>query len=324
VAVAGPGLLRSRLAVSEGLPQSQLGIDDYLSDALGGEVSIAVHLTPSRANRKPVIQALAPGNRHPVGFAKLGVNPLTNRLIEQEAAALKTLAARSVQQLVIPTVAHHGSFAGNAVLTLEPLPTWLPGRSPGLEDVAAASREVAGFTDPLHTRLTDSDYWQQLEQRAHDLPTTASADRLRHSIEQVVARIGEADIRFTASHGDWSPWNMWLTGDRLLVWDWERFETETPAGFDLLHFRLNEQFIRSGRRADRAGYQLLADAPAVLAQSGFDDPPLHTVLLYLIHLGLRYEADGQATVGPALGRLDTWLLPALESGLADGALTKRT
>jgi hypothetical protein len=324
VATAGPGLLRSRLTVSGPAAGQLPGIDAYLAEALGREVSIAAHLTPSRANRKPVIQALAAGERHPLAFAKMAVSPLTTRLVEQEATALAALADRSLEHLVVPTVVHHGSFAGNAVLTLKPLPTWLPGRSPTLADVAAATREVAALAGVGRARLADSGYWSRAQQQAHDLPATSSADRLRRCVEQVTTGLGDVDVTFTASHGDWSPWNMWLNGDRLLVWDWERFERETPAGFDLLHFRLNERFIRGGRRRDEAGFRLLADAPDVLAYSGFGDAPLHTVLLYLIHLGLRFEADGQAIAGPPLGRLETWLLPALEAGLSDPAMTKRT
>lgn len=324
VATAGPWPLRSRLTVARPGGEHAPGIDDYLGEALGREVSIALHLTPSRSNRKPVVQALAAGERHPLAFAKVGVNPLTTRLVEQEARALAALADRGVERLTVPTVAHHGSFAGHTVLTLAPLPTWLPGTSPSLADVAAASREVAALGDVGAGRLGDSGYWRRAEQQARDLPRTSTADRLRRCVEQVATRLSDIDVTFTASHGDWSPWNMWLAGDRLLVWDWERFERETPAGFDLLHFRLNEQFIRGGRRLDDAGYRLLADAPDVMAHSGCSDSPLHTVLLYLIHLGLRYEADGQAIAGPPLGRLETWLLPALEAGLSDPAITKRT
>jgi hypothetical protein len=323
LAAAGPRPLRSRLSVSRsggGAP----GIDQYLSEALEREVSVAIHLTPSRANRKPVLQALAAGEPHPIGFAKVGVNALTGRLIEQEATALAALAASSVEHLVVPSVVHHGSFAGNPVLALGPLPTWLPGTSPTLADVAAATREVSTLAAVSRTRLTESAYWQRVEDQAKALPATAAADRLRQCVETAAAKLGEVDITFTASHGDWSPWNMWLTRNGLLVWDWERFERDTPAGFDLLHFRLNEQFIRGGRRRDDAGHRLLADAPSVLAHGQSSDRPLHTGLLYLIHLGLRYEADGQAAAGPPLGQLETWLLPALQVGLADPGLRKRT
>jgi hypothetical protein len=138
IATAGPAILRARLVAAG----AQDGIDAYLSQALSREVTVAVHLTPSRANRKPVIQALAHGERYPIGFAKLAVNPLTERLVDREAQALRALAEQHPQHLVTPELAHVGEFAGHAVLTQRPLPTWLPGRSPTISDVTAATDRV--------------------------------------------------------------------------------------------------------------------------------------------------------------------------------------
>jgi hypothetical protein len=344
LAIAGPALLRERLTVSSHGNSRSAGIDDHLSKVLGRQVSVAVHLTPSRANRKPIVQALAAGERHPLAFAKVAVDPLTSRLVEQETQALAILAGRSLTDLVVPTVAHRGDFAGHAVLTLHALPTWLPGQSPTISEVAAAAREVASLTEARRMPLQDSGFWKGVQQRANALLETPRAERLVQCVEQMTSQLGSADITLTASHGDWSPWNMWLTRQGLLVWDWERFERETPQGFDLLHFRLNDQFIRGGWSRAEAAHRLVAEAPEVLslvaeapevlslvaeapevlAHGGTTDPPPHTVLLYLVHLGLRYEADGQAAAGVALGHLETWLLPAIETGLADPALTKRT
>jgi Phosphotransferase enzyme family len=323
LSIAGPAALRCRMTVSPTDENPAAGIDDHLSEVLERQVSIAVHLTPSRANRKPVIQALAGGERYPAAFAKMGVDSLTSRLVEQEARALKIVAAHEVRNLIVPAVVDYGDFAGHGVLTLRPLPTWLPGRSPSLADVAAAAAEVAQLTKPNQGALADSGYWRGVQRRAADLPLTPRAVRLVQCVERITDQLGTTAVTFTASHGDWTPWNMWLTERGLLVWDWERFETTTPAGLDLLHFRLNDRFIRGSWTREDAALQLIAEAPEILAQSDSADPPLHTVLLYLVHLGLRYEADGQAAAGAALGHLETWLLPAVEAGLGDPALRKR-
>jgi hypothetical protein len=171
--------------------------------------------------------------------------------------------------------------------------------------------------------LGDSDYWRDVQQRVQSLEPSPAAQRLAQCVERLTDTLGDEAVTFTASHGDWSPWNMWLTDRGLLVWDWERFETQTPAGFDLLHFRLNDQFIRGGRTSEGVGDRLVADAPGVLETGEIDAPALHTVLLYLVHLGLRYESDGQAAAGSRLGQLESWLLPAIEAGLADPGLVNR-
>jgi hypothetical protein len=198
------------------------------------------------------------------------------------------------------------------------LPTWLPGRSPTIADIVAAGEDVAALARPSRLPLQDSDYWRGVQGRASELPATPRARRLAEAVERLTAQFGTAEITFTASHGDWSPWNMWLTDRGLLVWDWERFERETPQGFDLLHFRLNDQLIRGTWTRVDAAHRLIAEAPDLLTAD-----PSRTALLYLLTIGLRYEADGQAAAGAAIGRLEDWLLPALEAGIADPAPAKR-
>jgi hypothetical protein len=322
IAATGTGALRARLAVSPAGSGSD-ALDQHLSDVLGREVSIAVHLTPARANRKPVVQALARGERRPVAFAKLAVDPLTSALVAREAAALTDIGARHLEHVVVPEVLDHGRFAGRESLVMQPLPTWLPGRSPDLADASSAAHEVARLNDPVRQPLAESAYWHDVQRQTVELPAGPRAARLADAVERLTRDAGQRVVTFTASHGDWSPWNMWQTERGLLVWDWERFETATPAGLDLLHFRLNDQLIRKAWSRDAAGHRLLAEAPEILALDPYADAAAPTALLYLVHLGLRYERDGQAAAGAALGRLDEWLLPAVEAGLAEAAVANR-
>jgi hypothetical protein len=324
LAIAGPAPLRGRLVVTAPDGQRPRGIDDHFSQVLGQEIACAFHLTPARANRKPIVQLLAPRQQHPVGFAKVGVNDLTARLVRREAVALRTLASRPAGQMVVPEVLHHGEFAGFDVLTLQPLPTWQAGGTPSLTEAAVAAAEIAAIGQPIRQSLATSDYWQGIQRQVGEFSDEPRGRQLAACIDQVTQTLGAAAVSFTASHGDFSPWNMWLTTDGpLLVWDWERFETATPAGLDLLHFRLNDQFVRRGRTSSGLGELLLSNAAETLAPAAVDDP-LVAAILYLVHIGVRYEVDRQAEAGAELGRIENWLLPAVTARLADPALTKRT
>jgi len=317
-AVTGTAPLRTRLGVHSPGTSPVAGIDDHLSRALGRPVSVAVHLTPDRANRKPVVQALAADSSRPVAFAKVGVDELTAELVRREGAALPTLGERLPSSVRVPTVTHMGSLAGQPVLTLEPLPTWLPGRSPQLGDVTTAARAVAATGLGVRGPLRDSAYWADIELGVRTLPSGERARRLADCVERITDDLGDRPVTFTASHGDWTPWNMWLTDDALLVWDWERYEPATPAGLDLLHFRLNELYVRAPADLPSLADRVVADAPGVLARLGAGDAdPAVSALLYLVHLGLRYERDRQADAGAAIGHLERWLLPTVEAALAD-------
>jgi thymidylate kinase len=43
-------------------------------------------------------------------------------------------------------------------------------------------------------------------------------------------------IRVSIAHGDFTPWNMYVNGDKLHVYDWEMASPEMPILFDAFHF----------------------------------------------------------------------------------------
>jgi hypothetical protein len=49
-------------------------------------------------------------------------------------------------------------------------------------------------------------------------------------------------LTFHFCHGDFAPWNVKLSGERLFVFDWE-YARAAPAGFDLIHFFVQTQSL---------------------------------------------------------------------------------
>jgi hypothetical protein len=114
-------------------------------------------------------------------------------------------------------------------------------------------------------------------------------------------------------HGDLNGGNLALVDGPCPVWDWERFETGVPVGFDLLHHDLHQAVTVRGTAPRTAASALLAGAATTLAP--LDVPAAaaeHVARLYLVTLACRYLADGQERAGADLGRVHEWLLPALE------------
>ncbi|MFI9594271.1 hypothetical protein [Nonomuraea sp. NPDC052265] len=111
-----------------------------------------------------------------------------------------------------------------------------------------------------------------------------------------------------AWHGDLSPWNICPSADgRLLVWDWERYETGVPYGLDAVH----HFFQRALRRMDppTAARACVARAARELAPLGLSSAAARrTALRYLIVLADRHAADGHYPLGPP----ETWLNPAVD------------
>jgi len=105
---------------------------------------------------------------------------------------------------------------------------------------------------------------------------------------------------------------MARTADGLLVWDWERFATGVPAGFDALHYQLQSDVVAGHADPAAAAGRLVERAPALLAPLAVGpDAARLTALLYLAELSARYLADRQAEAGARLGAPGQWLIPAL-------------
>lgn len=326
---ASRALLRDTVEITVPEQRTADSIDAYLTKVLGGALSVSVHIGPARANRKPVLQLLA-STGETVGFGKLGIGPLTRDLVRAETAALGTLDQARLHALTVPRVLHAGQWRGHEVLVQSALPIWEPRATLTTKRLVSAMREVALCKGTHTASLAADDYWKRLRKRLEDVaarPPGAARDdgtdaaeearTLADAADQLVANAGQIELGFGAWHGDWTPWNMATTAGSVLVWDWERFGTGVPLGFDALHFDF-QRLLTRGVEAAAAVDTMTARAHRLLAP--FDvapDAARVTSLLYLIDLATRYLEDRQAEAGARLGVLGRWLLPVLTRKVAD-------
>jgi hypothetical protein len=307
---AGQALLRDRLT----LPAGADTIDGYLSRQLGREVVLSMHLGAPRANRKPVLQLLTPGGAT-IAFAKVGTTALTSELVRAERTALDRVAAAGLSSVTAPAVRHLGDWQGLDVLILDALPVWRPRAELAAGRLDVAMAEVARLAGSISAGLADSGYAGRLAARLAAAPDSAD----RRDVERLLAELAgaEADrvLEFGAWHGDWTPWNMACTDAGLLLWDWERFASGVPVGFDALHFWLQSAVVTARADPAEAAARCIERAPELLRPLGMDTPAARlTARLYLCELSARYLADRQAEAGARLGAPGRWLIPALAKG----------
>jgi hypothetical protein len=308
---SGPG------SADDGAAMAAASIEAHLSDVLGTDVLLSMYLGAPRANRKPVLQVLSPQGRT-LAYVKVGVDALTSRLVRDEAEALATLAAAGLREATVASVLHSGRWNGLELLVQSPLPVGSSRGRPSRERVAAAQVEVAAIGRTAAGPLAESPYWSALRERIAALPETDSArtlDDLRLGIEK---RFGHAELALGAWHGDWTPWNTALAGDRLLVWDWERFAPSVPAGFDSVHWELQTDLVNRLADPSESARRSLASAPTVLEPFGVTaEQARATAVCYFAELATRYLADRQVEAGARLGDVGRWLLPAIGTALDD-------
>jgi hypothetical protein len=300
-------LLRDRIKITGPAAES---IDGHLRAELGRDLAVSIHIGPARANRKPVLQLISPDGET-FGFGKLGTGPLTQRLVKAETNSLNVLGTVGLTKLTVPKVLHAGQWRGLQVLIQSALPVWLP-RAPLTERrLTAAMLDIAGCCG-FHTgTLVGSAYWAELRGRLAGVSDRAEGAALASAAEMLAHHAGDRNLRYGAWHGDWAPWNMANLADALLVWDWERFATGVPVGFDAVHHELQRRIQATDDAAD-AVEATVRKAAELLKPFGVDTQAHElTALLYLVDLAARYLTDRQAEAGARLGVLGTWLLPVL-------------
>jgi hypothetical protein len=309
----GPLAFRDRLVVDAPAPDG--GLEALLADLLGRPALLSIHIGPARANRKPVLQLVGPRGEA-LGYAKLGVDPLTRALVDAEAAALARLADVPLGPVTVADALYHGRWAGHALLVQSALPVRLPRAAPTAAAAAehAAMLAVARCLGVTSAGYAGSPYAKRLAADVDALGGRPETGRLRAVLEAVER--ADPVVAFGSWHGDWNGGNSAALADgRVLVWDWERFAAEVPIGYDALHRRLQTAVTRAGAQPLDAARALLASSADTLAP--FDQPAAEPVAaLYLVELAARYLRDRQAEAGARLGHVDAWLLPAIEERVA--------
>jgi hypothetical protein len=225
-----PLLLRDRLYVGAGP-----GIEHALTTALDRELAIAIHVGPPRANRKPVLLLLTPGGRT-IGYAKVAINDLTARLVRAETRALRHLAGARFKDVTVPRLLYDGEWNGHPLLVQEALPVGDQTDRPTRHQLLRCVTQIVGLARVRRHRLSESAYRRSLDERIARLGARPEAAPLRAALH----RLPDVSLPFGACHGDLTRWNIASTARRAFVWDWERLAMDAPAGFDALHYDLNE------------------------------------------------------------------------------------
>jgi len=208
-------------------------VASILGSAVGYEnVSFAISRGTPGPNQKPALQVMDHDGRV-LGYAKIGWNQRTVRSIRNEEEALRRLEVERFPTAIIPFVQQAREFLSEkSYILVQSTETELrPGAT-----VQPDNRHVQ-FLAGLHDLRPDFGA----------LPTAGldATVRLRRGGFHYYAHLIEwsreycahfARVPFGPMHGDFTPWNIRASaGGKLLVFDWETFESHAPAAWDLFH-----------------------------------------------------------------------------------------
>lgn len=221
------------------------------------------------------------------GYAKVSRNPAVQMLIQHEAATLNYLQILHLQTANIPNLVFSGVIADAHVLLTDTLKT------PKTKSVTQLQKLHVDFLQELAEKTTkpvesNSD-WLVVELRSRLMLVESRLTpewraRLEKAIEKIA--IQKADIgQPVMAHGDFTPWNTFVADSKLYVFDWEYAEHALPIGSDLVHFVINEPYIR-----EQAAIVKIKTAIKYLSQSWISlqvDAAELILIIYLLSQTLR-------------------------------------
>ncbi|MDG1333253.1 MAG: hypothetical protein P8P74_13040 [Crocinitomicaceae bacterium] len=184
-------------------------------------------------------------NNKSTAFLKVGLNSLSQYNVGSEGLVLFRLNRLPLEHIVVPEVK---STYQRGVLVLSKL------FASDKQVVNSFQKEhVQGFLEltklsRTHQRFTDSTFGEEILDNCSVIQNSSESDShlgklLLESIKGIPHNQG-----FSASlaHGDFTPWNMFISSNKLYVYDWELSIRNAPVLFDLFHFHFQTGiFIRN-------------------------------------------------------------------------------
>jgi hypothetical protein len=294
-----------RLGISEHVLRGRVGppadsrghgevIEDHVQEVLGREVLMSIFFQTGRPQKKPVLQLFTPAGEL-VGYAKVGWNDVTRRLVIREADALEHVLPQLPTRPAfgVPELLYRGQWQGRELVIVAAL----PGLSTGLIDQLPieATGTVPQLGEPGRCRLVGSEYWSGQSERLRRFGTGIT-QRLAAAAERALA---SDQIQVGFCHGDWVPWNMARDArGRLIVWDWEWSLPSAPIGLDALQWLFQVALNLRHDRPRAAVDQTLMAANQVLPRLSVSAETARPLLAFhLIEAILRLEEGRAGGVG---------------------------
>jgi len=309
-------VLDGRLVAATGLVTEGVLVDVAAALARSGpldELHVAISLARPKSNRKPVLQ-LIDQNGMCIGWAKVGWNQWTRRLVDNEA---EWLEREPRSPIITPRVLERLHTGDRLVVVSSGV---VGSRRPRRPSDQPPPPEVVLAIADLGTRtrlpLCETPWWRSVQGVLGQ-----GTEREIEAVERVAEAVGSSTIETGAWHGDLTPWNIMSppssrpsvrvggTHGTVQVIDWEFAADGVPLGFDLCHFHTQVGVEMKGLSARAALDRSARLSPQGLARLGVDPHnQINTYRLYLVELirrTLALRAAGMSVKGVEQGEAAT-------------------
>ena len=173
-----------------------------------------------------------------LGYCKFSDNNHIKELFDKETSILQWLAGKGVTN--IPQALYCGTLSNGTHIFVQS--TIKSKSSKTIHEWSALHDE---FLSCLHEKtkqnilFEDSDYCKTLnalEEHLEWLPANIDRKVVATAIARVRSKFCGKEVEFSAYHGDFTPWNMFVEKGHLFVFDFEYAAMSYPPGLDRYYF----------------------------------------------------------------------------------------
>ncbi len=187
------------------------------------------------------------------GFAKLSKQKAVKQLIKYEGDFLEYAHSLHMKSAHIPYNLLNDEINEAAILVTDTQKTkysqspvaFTKHHETFLSELASKNKNG----EQLHNSEFLRKITQQAEQFAHRLPYEWNK-RLALAIRRIRQVAPQMKGDLITCHGDFTPWNTFMVGGKLYVFDWEYAKLGCCPGYDLIHFHLSLPTTRRQSEAD--------------------------------------------------------------------------
>jgi len=180
-------------------------------------------------------------NQTETSFYKIANTTKSISLIENERNTLEKLSKQSPKKFTIPT----SKMLQEKVLKLQDISahgkrntTFIKAHQNALSEIyAGTSQEIDIYKVPVYNETIQK--LEHLEQTTDQRIPKGLVKKLR----LLADTIQNNKIIVGLSHGDFTPWNMYLKNNSLAIYDWELSRQKIPVGFDAFHFIIQQGIL---------------------------------------------------------------------------------
>lgn len=280
-------------------------IKNHIAKIIGtNDFSIAAYMgdTTSRQNNKSTLQIYNKDGL--ICYAKVTEDLLVSENFQHEIEVLKFLEGKEIDG--IPKVLSVDDVDGIKVFLQS------TDKKPNEKVKLKFGRPQLEFINNIVEKTTvvseyvNTDFHKSVEYLKEHLEDYADRQQeiLKESIKIIEEKLTEKEKEYAFSHGDYTPWNVYYTGEKLNAFDFEYCTYTMPCHIDIFHYMT--QMVMLGQKGDVGAVVHFYRKNRNLLSEYIRDIDF-SYLCYLVHITSFYNKRNESRQDIATRQVEKWI-----------------